>query len=134
MTKTAAYIGLSGPLGYDYRNSAPRVSRADRSSPNPILENVLGLLLCYDELVFLAPQFCPADMRHLPYVKFVSNNEASLVAVGTALEAFDRTPHDPWEQWPSFDLFGEVVAEMCGPMRSPSGIDNHTTASNSVPR
>src|SRR3712207_7276537 len=48
---------------------------------------------------------------HLPYVKFVSNDEASLVAVSNALEAFDGTPHAPWEQWPSFDRLSEVIAE-----------------------
>lgn len=126
MAKTIAFIGLSGALGYDYRNPAPRVGRFGSSSPNPVLENVLGLLICYDELVFLTPQFCPADMRHLPYVRFVSDDDASLRVVSSALATFDQTTHQPWEQHPSFDRFGEILAEMCGPGREPAGIDNHT--------
>lgn len=126
MPKTVAFIGMSGPLGYDYRNPSSRRDRPGVSDPNPILENVLGLLLCYDELVFLAPQFCPADMRRLPYVRFVSRDPDSLRAASNALEAFDQTDHPPWDQWPSFERFGEVLTEMCGPKRTTSGIDNHT--------
>lgn len=126
MSKTTAFIGLSGALGYDYKHAAPRVSRTDYSSPNPILENVLGLLLCYDELLFLAPQFCPGDMRHLPYVKFVTDNMDEVDTIVTALETFDQTPQDGWAHIPNFDSFSEILAEMCGSTRSRDGIDNHT--------
>ncbi len=41
--------------------------------PRPILENTLGLLLCYDEIWFISRSLCPAAMRNLPYVKFVED-------------------------------------------------------------
>jgi hypothetical protein len=66
-----AYIGLSGPLGYDYKNQFEKIHKEEMSSPNPILENAMGILLFYDELVFACPQVCPKSMRQLDYVKFL---------------------------------------------------------------
>ncbi|MGX1703545.1 hypothetical protein [Microbacterium sp. NPDC055357] len=126
MAKNAAFIGLAGPFGYDYRNPAPRVDERDGSSPNPVLENVLGLLLCYDELVFLAPQFCPADMRDLPYVRFLTDDPSSIEAAVAALTEFDAADQDGWMDGPSFELFSDISAEMCGPATGEFAIDNHT--------
>ena len=42
-----------------------------QSSPNPILESPMGLLILYDEIVFLCRSLCPDNMRALPYVKYV---------------------------------------------------------------
>lgn len=67
-----AYIGLSGPLGYDYKNQFEKIHIEESSSPNPIIENAMGILLFYDELIFACPQVCPKSMRNLPYVKFLS--------------------------------------------------------------
>lgn len=71
MKRRIAYIGLSYPLFYDYRNPASMCENDIESSPNPILESPMGLLILYDELVFLCKSLCPDNMRTLPYVKFV---------------------------------------------------------------
>ena len=71
MKKRVAYIGLSYPLFYDYGNPAKMCDNDLQSSPNPILESPMGLLILYDELVFLCKSLCPDNMRELPYVKYV---------------------------------------------------------------
>ena len=63
-----AYLGLSYPLWYDYGNP---VKKQKYWRPNPIIESPLGLMILYDELVFLCKDICPENMRKLPYVKFV---------------------------------------------------------------
>lgn len=126
MAKTAAFIGSAGPFGYDYRHPAPRVNDQDGSSPNPILENVLGLLLCYDELIFLAPQFCPADMRELPYVRFLTDDPPLLAGASRAIDEFEQAERVPWDRYPSFDRFAQISAEMSGPAAEEFAIDNHT--------
>lgn len=71
MRKRTAYIGISYPLLYDYKHQADK-SRNDLSdSPNPIIESPLGLMIFYDEILFLCRSVCPNNMRNLPYVKFV---------------------------------------------------------------
>jgi len=71
MKKRIAYIGLSYPLLYDYRNQAYLTQNDLTDSPNPIIESPLGLMILYDELWFLCESICPNNMRKLPYVKFV---------------------------------------------------------------
>lgn len=71
MKMRRAYIGLSYPLFYDYRNCAIVCDREIESQPNPILESPMGLLILYDELLFLSESLCPLNMRGLPYVKYV---------------------------------------------------------------
>lgn len=71
MRKRTAYIGLSYPLFYDYKHQANRTLNDLSDSPNPIIESPLGLLIFYDELLFLCKSVCPNNMRNLPYVKFV---------------------------------------------------------------
>lgn len=67
-----AYVGLSTPLCYDYRNPASKSnSDLESSPPNPILESAYGLLLLHDEIWFLCRSLCPENMRELPYVKFL---------------------------------------------------------------
>jgi len=66
MGKRRAFIGMSGPLAYDYKQAEKY------GYPNPILEGSLGLLILYDELIFLTPQLCPVDMLGLSYVSFLS--------------------------------------------------------------
>ena len=44
MVKRIAFLGLSGPIAYDYKN------KLDAVYPNPILEAPLGLMVLYDEL------------------------------------------------------------------------------------
>ena len=71
MKKRIAYIGISYPLLYDYQHLAPKTINDISDSPNPIIESPLGLMILYDELVFLCRSICPNNMRNLPYVKYV---------------------------------------------------------------
>lgn len=70
MAIRTAFIGLSGPIAYDYKNVGDKIHPVETSAPNPILEDSLGLMAFYDEIHFLAPQLCPRNMRDLPYVRF----------------------------------------------------------------
>lgn len=71
MRKRTAYIGISYPLLYDYKHQAKRSLNDLLDSPNPIIESPLGLMIFYDEILFLCKSVCPNNMRDLPYVKFV---------------------------------------------------------------
>jgi hypothetical protein len=66
-----AYVGLSGPLFYDYGHLATPGPADMQSSPNPILDSPYGLLLLFDELWFLTRSVCPENMRKLDYVRFL---------------------------------------------------------------
>jgi hypothetical protein len=72
------YVGNSAPIGYDYSTEvqADPLAGIEYSGPNPVLENVMGLLLCYDEIWFPSEAICPRDMRGLPYVKFINEDFA----------------------------------------------------------
>ena len=74
MSKRIAFIGLSTPLFYDYRNPASEAISDLRSSPNPILDSPFGLFLLFDEIWFLCRSLCPENMRDLPYVKFLDES------------------------------------------------------------
>lgn len=67
------YVGLSGPLAYDYKNQTDTYHYSETSAPNPLLEDSLGLLVFYDEIIFLSRHLCPKNMRNLPYVHFLSD-------------------------------------------------------------
>ncbi len=71
MKKRVAYIGLSYPLLYDYGYQAERTINDLSDSPNPIIESPMGLMILYDEILFLCKSLCPNNMRGLPYVKYV---------------------------------------------------------------
>ncbi|MES2674102.1 MAG: hypothetical protein V4660_07670 [Pseudomonadota bacterium] len=66
-----AFIGLSTPIGFDYANQASKTLADSYSSPNPILDSPFGLMLLFDELVFLTRSLCPENMRGLPFVSFL---------------------------------------------------------------
>jgi hypothetical protein len=66
-----AFVGLSAPLGFDYRHIAPAGPGDTLSSPNPILDSPFGLLLLFDEILFLTRHLCPKNMRDLSYVRFI---------------------------------------------------------------
>src|SRR2546421_3140587 len=83
-----ALIGLSTPLGYDYRNPIQPRTDSQPDIPNPVLENTTGLLLCYDELWFPHRDFCPLDMHDLPYVKFIADDPTLLERAKVAQEQF----------------------------------------------
>lgn len=118
MKKTRAFIGLSGPIGYNYERLGKR-----RSTPNPILEDVTGLLLCYDELIFLCRELCPQDMRDLPYVSFVTEDsvqaDRALVAAEQSKEIYKSLRHEPADL---SGLWASTLNLMVGELR---GIDNH---------
>ncbi len=75
MSKRIAFVGLSTPLFYDYRNQASKASSDLSDSPNPILDSPFGLLLLFDEIWFLCRSLCPENMRDIPYVKFLDERE-----------------------------------------------------------
>ena len=77
-------VGLSGPIGYDYQRPEGRREHL----PNPVLEDVNGLLICYDELIFLSRATCPADMRDLDYVRFLEDDSESMARASVAIEQF----------------------------------------------
>jgi hypothetical protein len=70
-----AFAGLSAPLFYDYGHQAKPGPADTSSSPNPILDSPFGAILLYDELWFLTRSLCPQNMRHLPYVRFLDEEE-----------------------------------------------------------
>jgi hypothetical protein len=69
--KRVAFVGLSGPTGYDYKNYQDKKS----TIPNPILEAPLGLMVLYDKILFLHPSLCPKSMLRLPFVEFLSEKK-----------------------------------------------------------
>lgn len=71
MQKRIAFIGLSGPLFYDYANPAGKAPADMMSSPNPILAAPVSLMLLFDELWFLTRSLCPDNLRDSSFVKFV---------------------------------------------------------------
>ncbi|MEU6687708.1 hypothetical protein [Streptomyces sp. NPDC046832] len=66
-----AFLGSFAPLFYDFHNTH---TVSGQVAPNAVLENAVGLMLCYDELWFLHRSQCPADMQNLDFVKFVSDD------------------------------------------------------------
>ena len=114
MRKRTAYIGISYPLLYDYRHQADKSSNDLSDSPNPIIESPLGLMIFYDEILFLCKSVCPNNMRNLPYVKFVdeiyvdfdfkgiwecANEEENSITVSTKLSYSDIVKSLNVEGW-----------------------------------
>lgn len=69
--KRRIYIGLSGPTFFDYQHQAPKTANDGHSSPNPVLENALGLTVFYDEVWFLCESLCPQTLRGHDKVKYL---------------------------------------------------------------
>ncbi|MFC8570805.1 hypothetical protein ACFUIW_34115 [Streptomyces sp. NPDC057245] len=84
--KRRAFLGDLAPTLYDHR-ADNRVQAYGEAWPNPVLENALGLMLCYDELWFLHRALCPADMQELDFVHFVSDDQDQM---RTAHEGFQH--------------------------------------------
>jgi hypothetical protein len=127
-----AFVGLSTPLGFDYRNPATRTQADRSSSPNPILESPYGLLLLFDEIVFLTRSLCPENMRHLPYVRFLDEEQAlqfSHDALNSSYEAANALATNGGElryEWPAD--YGDLMRQM-GVHWGP-GVDNHSHGLN----
>ncbi|MGW3627117.1 hypothetical protein [Streptomyces sp. NPDC000880] len=97
-TKRRAFLGRFAPAYYDLAN---RHQVQGRDEPNAVLENAVGLMLCYDELWFLRRQDCPAGMQELDFVHFVEDDSA-LLSIATeayeqARQSFPPTPPDIYE-------------------------------------
>lgn len=69
--KRRALLGRFAPALFDDANTHQLYGH---SRANAVLENVIGLMLCYDELWFLHRDLCPADMQDLDFVRFVSDD------------------------------------------------------------
>ncbi|MDR6437067.1 hypothetical protein J2790_002210 [Paenarthrobacter nicotinovorans] len=86
------FVGLSTPMGYEYRNPIREREGSLSDVPNPVLESVNGLLLSYDELWFPSIDFCPKDLHGLDYVRFIDDEpiakDRALVAAEQAREMF----------------------------------------------
>lgn len=112
------YIGLSGPLAYDYKNQTETFHHSEGSAPNPLLEDSLGLLVFYDEIIFLSRHICPKNMRDLPYVYFLTDRndfeDKFDIIYHQANEQYkiydDRDSNfgDPW------DLYGKSLCNITG--------------------
>jgi hypothetical protein len=120
-----AFIGLSTPIGFDYQNHATQAKADTYSSPNPVLDSPFGLLLLFDELVFLSRSLCPENMRALPYVSFL--DEGNIFPKVTEEEVNEvwktawNAPDKPIEQGLSFQESLENAGAING-----MGIDNHS--------
>lgn len=66
MKKRTAYIGIAYPLLYDYRHQAKKSFNDMWDSPNPIIESPLGLMIFYDEILFLCRSICWQYISVLP--------------------------------------------------------------------
>ncbi|MEU2675022.1 hypothetical protein ABZ622_40710 [Streptomyces sp. NPDC007164] len=84
--KRRAFIGRFAPSALDMAN--PHQVEG-QSIANAVLENAVGLMLCYDELWFLRREDCPADMQQLDFVHFVSD-EAHLRKTAAEASAAGR--------------------------------------------
>jgi hypothetical protein len=119
MSKSVAFIGLSGPLCYDYKH------RLNRQYPNPILEAPLGLMIFYDEIVFLHESVCPRSLRKLNFVKFLSDSKDIKDYFETIEQRpdFDELAKQIWQgsEFP-FKQLGQI-AKKIAPF---STFDNHS--------
>ncbi|GAB2835838.1 hypothetical protein GCM10027073_74250 [Streptomyces chlorus] len=91
--KRRAFLGDFAPAFLDYENLHEVYGK---EVPNAVLENVIGLTVCYDELWFLHRRLCPADMQDLDFVKFVSD-DAQLAKV--AEEVLQDSQRMLWDHW-----------------------------------
>ncbi|MFD9812455.1 hypothetical protein [Streptomyces sp. NPDC059080] len=137
-----AFVGLSTPLCYDYKNPIRPYSEEQWDIPNPILENTMGLLLCYDEIWFLSRETCPLALHGLEYVKFVSDDPELLMRARVAHEQYSelyrewiRSPehsggfHGPFGQSRSSvepNVYVTTVDTLKASVKFDLGPDNHS--------
>jgi hypothetical protein len=91
-----AFIGLSGPLFYDYKNPATRTAADRASSPNPVLAAPISLMLLYDEIWFLTKSLCPENLRNCSFVRFLDESGA--------LDELDPADAQKWTELNSEEL------------------------------
>lgn len=122
MKKRIAYIGLSYPLLYDYRNQASLTENDLTDSPNPIIESPLGLMILYDELWFLCESICPNNMRKLPYVRFVDKMFKDLYFEGAESLLNNRK----FEMYYNCRLDFDTIIKFMNISRDIYTVDNHS--------
>lgn len=133
MSKRIAFIGLSTPLFYDYRNPAHKTVADVQSSPNPVLDSPFGLFLMFDEIWFICRSLCPQNMRDLPYVRFLDESgilpplaDMELNAEATK-ESVNNTPRFNKQSenfYGSFQIYWETVRRVG--IHWDAAPDNHT--------
>lgn len=124
--KRKAFIGLSTPIGFDYNHNARRTNADQSSSPNPILNSPFGLMLLYDEIVFLTKSLCPENMRNLPYVTFLDKTPK----LPNINEIANEKKNKDFSHIPNLD-FHSVMSTFTETLQEAratwlTGIDNHT--------
>ncbi len=122
-----AFIGLSTPIGFDYRNQASRTCSDTGSSPNPILDSPFGLMLLFDELVFLTRSLCPENMRSLPFVTFLDEQKLLPDITEEQIESVCKTAWKNEFSGSYQKISFEDMLENAGvTLDSNKGIDNHS--------
>ena len=126
-----AFIGMAGPVAYDYKNLLSGFLNQDGRVPNPVLEDVSGLSILYDELVFYSRELCPADMQNLHFVRFL-DEELSLqstacveaLSIGEAIEGGGgELPSPSFDDWTP--IFDELSSKAGVRGQSFLRLDNH---------
>ena len=133
--KDKVFIGLSSPTFYDYVHVRPcKVSSDLQSSPNPILENAVGLTIFYDEIWFACESLCPESIRQHPKVKFLERDLSSSDLDG-CIAALKRTiPFDMDSEYKArqdnFKHYWQAVSDAGAfwGQESNRRIDNHSHA------
>jgi hypothetical protein len=80
-----AFVGLTGPVCFDYKNY---LTTPSGRFPNPVLEAVTGLILSYDEIWFLCRELCPSDLQNAHFIKFIEDEPLLMERATVALEQF----------------------------------------------
>lgn len=127
----SAYVGLSTPLLYDYKNPASKTESDLRTSPNPILDSPFGLMLLYDEIWFLCRSLCPENMRDLEYVRFLDEermlpdlSDLELSSMGATIPSDPTMSRRYQKVHRLFESYNELI-EALG-INWGAGPDNHT--------
>jgi len=124
-----AFVGLSTPVGYDYKNHATKTKADQFSCPNPILDSPFGLMILFDKLIFLSKSLCPENMRNLPFVEFldesnklpfVSNEELNLIS-----EEISNSFNDTNRKSIRSDISFQQSVKGAGVLDG-MGVDNHS--------
>jgi hypothetical protein len=124
-----ALIGFSSPLGYDYFHQASRAPADRQDSPNPILDSAFGLMVLFDELLFVTRSLCPKNMRGLPFVRFLDEEGfRPNIEVLEWTRIREMLQSDP--RWRDIDVRGQERPSYSEIVTSAgvawSGVDNHS--------
>lgn len=132
-----ALIGSSSPLCYEYT-----LDWQQELGGHPVLEAPTALIALFDEIWFLHESLCPANMRDLPYVRFLNrrpvlpggaNFSRDILPLEAArLEEFEtllRSAHGGVPDSNVFERYNEIAERARGlPIGRGTGmaaLDNH---------